>query len=471
MIIQNDDKSLVARPSFFLLLQAAVYGVCGGWTYFVLQQQQQQQKQQEQRTPRQLVSLNSVVSKNYSPLDWISMACALFQPRVFLGMILWQNFRQGNNVAEKEDSNGKPRLPTETIRNAVTSTTQTASTNHATNKHATHVTPDVRKDRLKKKKKRYLELMVHNVSHTDLILGLEPVTAPSQAVSPSNNAPVESYILCRPRFSRFRKLCSSIYQQLLPSSLLLLPCYQRRYDTPLYSIVLGNTNDSTEYHHLPPTPTGLYLHKPVLLTDINEVRVRGRDQDKMQSTMQIRQVFFPLLASLLSRWNQQIALKHSYSNPKDMTPSMIHSNNNVHRVLLLVSGVGTPRDATLDPADNSTQTCVQLMEHFVQLVDPEITIVKIHSDWNVFRYDENVRFVKEVFMPKIHAYRDAHAKGLPYPHESMSSAAATLEAVPHDAPFHEDWRDSFTTTLSWADGSNARTYAIQCKCETMDQVF
>ena len=57
-------------------------------------------------------------------------------------------------------------------------------------------------------------------------------------------------------------------------------------------------------------------------------------------------------------------------------------------------------------------------------------------------------------MPCINAYRDAHARGLPYPDENVSQTA-------QETAFSTDWKQSFSITLSFADGSHARTHAIQ----------
>jgi hypothetical protein len=433
-----------------LILQAAVWGVCSGATLFLLQQNYNASS----ATKYNLYSSTAIEKKQArSILDCISMACALLQPRVFLGMMLWKTYYWQTRDDESSPSNSKGS--SSAVRPAAA---------------AGKESPDARKESMQRQKKRHLELLVHNVSHTDLILGLETAAIPPRASStsqPVNTSTTdnynESYILCRPRFSRFLKYTFSIYQQLTPSSLLSLACYQRRYDTPQYSIVLSKSQDndpsSSDYHQHPPTPTGLYLDRPVPLDNNAEVRVRGRDIEKLQARMQIRQVFFPLLASLLPRWKQQIALQHNLSSETSATkpPSSSSSSNNIYRVLVLISGVGTPRDTTQDPQGNSTRVCAQLMQHFLHMVDPDIAVIHIHSDWNIFRYDENVRFVKEIFLPRIHAYRDAHARGEPYPHEDQHH-----RLMQQATRFRESWRNSFRTTISWADGSNARTYAIQC---------
>lgn len=60
-------------------------------------------------------------------------------------------------------------------------------------------------------------------------------------------------------------------------------------------------------------------------------------------------------------------------------------------------------------------------------------------------------------LPCINAYRDAHAKGDKYPDEIVGGN----DTPGSIAPFDPDWKQSFSVTLSFADGAGARTYAIQ----------
>ena len=62
-------------------------------------------------------------------------------------------------------------------------------------------------------------------------------------------------------------------------------------------------------------------------------------------------------------------------------------------------------------------------------------------------------------MPCINAYRDAHARNLPYPDEQ--NASPTAQGGTTVTSFSTDWKQSFSVTLSFADGSHARTHAIQ----------
>lgn len=128
-----------------------------------------------------------------------------------------------------------------------------------------------------------------------------------------------------------------------------------------------------------------------------------------------------------------------------------------------------------------------LMELFLAQVYPEITVVKIHSDLNIFRYDDNITFVQQELLPCVNAYRDAHATGEPYPDEIVERQHGKLEVSPRsyvsrDARnrqlscsninfhnkkeqqqqlpsfpnFNVDWKKSFFLSLGFADGKSNR---------------
>ena len=116
-----------------------------------------------------------------------------------------------------------------------------------------------------------------------------------------------------------------------------------------------------------------------------------------------------------------------------------------------------PRNYTHSLTGNSTRYCAELMEIYIKELYPDVTVVRIHSEEsNILRYDENLTFVKRELIPCIDAYRDAHARGLPYPDEDSNKSKNVI----HNE-FDTEWKDSFNVTLSFADGCPARTYAIQ----------
>lgn len=296
---------------------------------------------------------------------------------------------------------------------------------------------------------RYLEVLVHNVSHTDIILSLDAPTSNLESDKSISEGP---YCLCRPRFSFMDTYSRLILESLSARNkedIVEFPRYERSDDDPRYMIKDKPTGV--------PTPVGFRLHPdPSLVADTSQVRVRGRDIEKFDFTSEtspwppsprekavklpINFVFFPLLATLLPRWYAQIQ-ERQYPR-------------NVKRVLILVTGVGTPRNWTHSVSGNSTEASAQLMESFLNRIDPDLTVVKIHSQTNIFRYDENLRFVEKELAPVINSWRDAHARGLPYPDEPGASVAS-------ENPFDADWRNSMSVTLSAADGSTARTHAIR----------
>jgi len=341
-------------------------------------------------------------------------------------------------------------------------------------------------------RKRYVELLVHNVSHTDLIFSLddgengslhrETIGDDQQQYqeheqcdttgnnSKPNNIGEDEYCLCRPRFSCFVKYSRLVLEHLSGDQdrVLTFPRYRRRTQSP--RLIIDQTAPGVA------TAVGFELRHAVPDVDLHEVRLRGRDQARIYNQQQhqhqgldegamfstvslpqscttaycIRHVFFPLLATLLPKWNERIRGKE-----------YCRDGTTIKRVLLLVSGVGTPRNWTHDARGNSTEYCAQLMERFLARVDPDLVVVRIHSETNLFRYDENLVFVERELMPTILAYRDAHARGLPYPDELQKKQRDDAEVSLRTHPFSEDWRASFHTTLSFADGSPARTYAIQ----------
>ncbi|KAL7485655.1 hypothetical protein ACHAW6_011248 [Cyclotella cf. meneghiniana] len=372
--------------------------------------------------------------------------------------------------------------------------------------------------------KKYLEILVHNVSHTDLILGLSDgrcedssliQVTPRMSADSSHNTPrtknsfgnndrdgksvfgEEKYVLCRPRFSAFDMFSRRVKSELsshstnipLQNRIISYPQYERSSATARYTLVTPRPSDQYML------PVGFNLERvdsidnsnvDQLLIDANDMpslRVRGRDiaridpalfgdsprrmsvvsplpsqwsdapcKTKVMDTLRINAVFFPLLSTLLPRWLGQIADRFGGT---DVTVSKSSKSANVKKVVVLVSGVGSPRNWTHSISGNSTQVCADLMELFIHELFPDVTVIKIHSQTNIFRYDENISFATDELMPCIDAYRDAHARSEPYPDEIHS------EKISDRNLFNPDWRHTVSVSYSFADGSAARTHAIQ----------
>lgn len=79
----------------------------------------------------------------------------------------------------------------------------------------------------------------------------------------------------------------------------------------------------------------------------------------------------------------------------------------------------------------------ELIEHFLRKDYPDLLVVRVHSCTNIFRYDENIAFVKQELLPLVESYRDLQADR-----------------------WGTDWRNKYHLTISFADGSPARIAAI-----------
>ena len=127
--------------------------------------------------------------------------------------------------------------------------------------------------------------------------------------------------------------------------------------------------------------------------------------DEITTDLHLEAVFFPLISSLLRRWSKQIVdkypsiLKKNYnSSSSSTTTNQISNNSNakVKQVLILVTGVGTPRNWTHSMTGNSTQACAEIMEFFIKILYPHVTVVRLHSEREIFRYDGNIMFAQKV---------------------------------------------------------------------------
>jgi hypothetical protein len=285
--------------------------------------------------------------------------------------------------------------------------------------------------------KQYLEMLVHNVSHTDLILGLSDDEAdkaglfnleprlsidsshttprsknpPTNGSDEDNHPDEEKYILCRPRFSAFdmfsRRVKTELLRCGLSNPIISYPRYERIWHersnaTPRYTLATPRPGDESML------PVGFNLEKTsmptrdeaeedellVSVNDMPSLRVRGRDiskinpvllgdsprrvsvmspgptvthsEAKVMESLRINAVFFPLMSTLLPRWLGQIADKYGLGK----------SSTNVKKVIVLVSGVGSPRNWTHSISGNSTQICSDLMEMFIRELYPDVAVIK-----------------------------------------------------------------------------------------------
>jgi cytidine deaminase len=164
---------------------------------------------------------------------------------------------------------------------------------------------------------------------------------------------------------------------------------------------------------------------------------------------------------LLPHWQAKLEEKYGSTRVIPKSATYAGSPTKCKKVVILVSGVGSPRNWTHSMDGNSTEDCAKLMKLLIQTLYPDWVVVQVHSTTNLFRYDENISFVQNELLPCIQSYRDAHATGLAYPDEVTASEQDEISKKINHLAFDPDWRKSMSVTLSFADGSPARNYAIQ----------
>lgn len=243
------------------------------------------------------------------------------------------------------------------------------------------------------------ELLVHNLSHSDMILTVK------------HDLKDKNEIIARPKFSKFKDISQDIVNGIHTPKIHAIHPYlraKREFDT---NVEVGIGFD--------------LLDCPVPVQDQQSLRYRHEELPSASkvSTSIIR-VCFPLIAVLVPKWLKSIE----------------SSKPSVRKVVILVSGKGTPSDINADMMDNSTKVTAQLIQTFLHLVYPDVEVRLLDSDTNLFRYDHNIIFVKHELLPVIHEYRD--------------------KLVSADRPNPEKWKDHMKVTLSFADGSSARISAI-----------
>ena len=187
---------------------------------------------------------------------------------------------------------------------------------------------------------RGVEILCHNLSHSDLVLALNGV-----AMTHPNGR-----IFARPQFSSYREISGKVVHALSDN---VLSSNIETYYYPVYSRQKEGTQG--QYPVLPEpsslvVPVGFDMRKtPVPVEDLSMLRFRGGDQALLSSTTGtpnssssstqgcvIEAAFFPLIAVLLPKWLQ------------DCDPSK-------KKIVFIVSGRGTPNDSSSRMVDNSTK--------------------------------------------------------------------------------------------------------------------
>ncbi|CAM9756738.1 unnamed protein product [Chrysoparadoxa australica] len=318
-----------------------------------------------------------------------------------------------------------------------------------------------------------VEILVHNVSHKDMVVRLAPGKLVQRRLNqgkgngPPGQVPGElATALARPKFSLFHPVSEMILTRLMhiraegrQLNLAAVPSYTAARAVPRSTAVgfhvagsdavpvadlssyrirsrdatsFGGSSSgasSNEANSISSSNSGRRMHNRRSSQGVLLVKPSDSQNSLLQHTAEARLVgvYFPLLAVLLPKWKQQI---------------LESGDDDCDKVLYLSSGVGVHRNEITDDEEgicmgNSTEITAQLMKIFIEATNPDVQVRLIHSTTNIFRYDENIRFVQKELLPIIESERNKMA-----------------------ATYGGDWSDMFHITLSFADGAPARILSM-----------
>lgn len=244
-------------------------------------------------------------------------------------------------------------------------------------------------------RKTCVDVLVHNVSHLDVVFLLE-----NEEVGQA---------LARPQFSSFLRTCSQL-EGVADGELAYARCARRDSSSPFYSVTLNGEEEIV---------SGLTLAdgvewQPGFVND--ELKVKAK---RSSSSSTVTRIYFPILAIVARAWLDDVARPESELK------------------VLLITGTGSPRreSGEVDPRGNSTESAGRLAKRFLERIIPNASVTVLHSETNVFRYDENISFVKNELEPAV---------------EKLRSEIVGLD----------DWAQRFRVSLSFAEGAPARVSTI-----------
>lgn len=309
-------------------------------------------------------------------------------------------------------------------------------------------------------------VLVYNVTHSDLILGIKlntPVgngqstatttnsTTTTTATNGATTASSTTFIpghqstvtFARPKFSFVEPVARKILQRFLRLSKHNKPEGNNGTngaDDPPPLLHADVIDFDRYYLHSKGTARSAYQPQQLvvgfsfaqdsIIVPFNTLHLRGSAEqtNKDETEAEIVSAFIPLSTQLIPDWISRIAATH------DTTKCF--------KYILLVCGTGRPQDLSASIWGNSTLATAELISCFLKefvlhkiMDNTEVSVID-SSAFDVFDYDENVKFIRTMLMPRVE-----HIRRL---------AAANAK----------DWRTQMEVTVCLTEGSPARLGAL-----------
>uniref|UniRef100_M4BQJ0 Uncharacterized protein n=1 Tax=Hyaloperonospora arabidopsidis (strain Emoy2) TaxID=559515 RepID=M4BQJ0_HYAAE len=302
-----------------------------------------------------------------------------------------------------------------------------------------------------------MEFLVHNISHSDLVVELswlhsdtkDLISSTSTSANSNNHTTTDPLpsthearpsieidgisvplsILARPKYSLFQQTSRRILDRVQQLQLEQPQASPSSWSSLLHTCNVTSDKRSTTCNTDTQLPIGfnlaaapIDLSKSELLSDF-QLRTEGDCIERYwDDRVGITAVYFPLVALLLPKWLQVLTEFQSETS---------------RRLVYLISGAGIPRHVEHVGSGNSTEVTAQLLALFVHEYDRQVTVIQVHSGSNIFRFDDNVQFMTRELRPLLEAHR-----------ETLVDRCG------------EAWKAHFHVTIAYADGPPARLSAL-----------
>ena len=235
-----------------------------------------------------------------------------------------------------------------------------------------------------------LELLVHNISHADMVVRLQETPLDETSSSTGVGFGFRNF-LARPQFNAFMPISVEIFNAIAeeeargqtPGVIACTSKYKVQYPTgiDLQSAGSGGVEILPKASDVAAgrfsTAWSLFhLKKPA--DEKGTKLVMGRDLAAENMTYpRVIAVYLPIIAVVIPEWIRAIK-RRALQATEDRPPP--------RKVLVLVSGAGQPRDEKANPADNSTEGTGRIIQRFLKIVHPDIEVVHITSAYGIYRY-------------------------------------------------------------------------------------
>eukprot|EP00605_Chrysophyceae_sp_TOSAG23-4_P001026 GSChrysophyteH1.ASY1.ANO1.1127.1 assembled CDS len=224
---------------------------------------------------------------------------------------------------------------------------------------------------------RRVEILIHNLSHSDMALSVN---------DPHRSLPIGS-IKARPKFGDYRDISERLLHILHENKDEIVTIEHPLYSRAQQPTIDGRYPIASEPISGQHLPVGFDLSKHPLNVRGSNLHFKGSNEP-MGANNDINCVvdgaFFPLLSVLVHKWLETLRSC---------------GNSDSRKIVILISGRGTPTDPSARSIDNSTKASSKIVQKLFGLEYPTLQIITLHSTTNLFRYDENIVFVKRELVP------------------------------------------------------------------------